>query len=193
LNWIPVFTSLTTGLVALAGIWITQKSQQNRWYADFFLKRKIDSISDFQVALHEYISALNNFDSSTIYSFRLEDSTREKYNLTSEEVMKKKLDFIETRLKEIKETHQNLLKSYYIASTYFTKKDEVTIDVTLNKLMPLAKSIPSLLEIKKYNEDSEVIMAIISIVNEKIKEARIGDTYELLREYLHPSNLRTFK
>lgn len=193
MNWIPVFTSLTTGLVALAGIWITQKSQQNRWYADFFLKRKIDSISDFQVALHEYISALNNFDSSTIYSFRLEDSTREKYNLTSEEVMKKKLDFIETRLKEIKETHQNLLKSYYIASTYFTKKDEVTIDVTLNKLMPLAKSIPSLLEIKKYNEDSEVIMAIISIVNEKIKEARIGDTYELLREYLHPSNLRTFK
>ena len=188
-----MFTSLTTGLVALAGIWITQKSQQNRWYADFFLKRKIDSISDFQVALHEYISALNNFDSSTIYSFRLEDSTREKYNLTSEEVMKKKLDFIETRLKEIKETHQNLLKSYYIASTYFTKKDEVTIDVTLNKLMPLAKSIPSLLEIKKYNEDSEVIMAIISIVNEKIKEARIGDTYELLREYLHPSNLRTFK
>lgn len=188
-----MFTSLTTGLVALAGIWITQKSQQNRWYADFFLKRKIDSISDFQVALHEYISALNNFDSSTIYSFTLEDSEREKYNLTSDEVMKKKLDFIETRLREIKETHQNLLKSYYIASTYFTKEDEFTIDVTLNKLMPLAKSIPSILEMKKYNEDSEVIMAIISIVNEKIKGSKIGDTYELLREYLHPNNLRTFK
>ncbi|PFK69354.1 hypothetical protein COJ21_22445 [Priestia megaterium] len=62
--------------------------------------------------------------------------------------MKKKLDFIETRLEEIKETHQNLLKSYYIASTYFTKKDEVIIDITLNKLIPLAKSIPIILEVE---------------------------------------------
>ncbi|MBD8847070.1 hypothetical protein [Priestia megaterium] len=184
--WIPVFTSLITGIVALLSVWFTQNYQQHRWYADFFLKRKVDCISNFQVSLHQYISVLQKFDSFTNHS---NDESQDKEEI-QKEIFLKNSEFIEERIVEIKEAYLDLQSSYYLASTYLDKKDEIIIDKTLKKLIPLVKTISIIPELKKDRINSSFIKGMASTINKKIREAEVADTFEVLRDYLYPKNLR---
>lgn len=75
-----VFIALISASSALVGVWITQyyenikrKSEEKRWYVDYFLGRKIDALTNLYAALVDCYSTLDFYEvcaPATIQEFR---------------------------------------------------------------------------------------------------------------------------
>ena len=75
-----ILVSIISASSALWGVWIThhyeskkRKSEEKRWYADYFLGRKIDELNNLFVALvdcHFIMDFYGNFPPSTLQEFK---------------------------------------------------------------------------------------------------------------------------
>ncbi|AKJ39315.1 hypothetical protein [Methanosarcina barkeri] len=87
------WTNIITALSTLFAVWITQryeiirrKSEEKRWYADFFLRRKIDSITNLYISLldwHDSINFYGNLQPSTLTEFKDQVQAKEDPYLRS--------------------------------------------------------------------------------------------------------------
>jgi hypothetical protein len=88
-----IIVPIISAASALFGVWITQRgesrrraSEERRWYADYFLGRKIDALDNLFAALvdcHFTMNYYGNYPPSTLQEFKEKVATKEESYLMS--------------------------------------------------------------------------------------------------------------
>ncbi|PEM95199.1 hypothetical protein CN639_01260 [Bacillus toyonensis] len=173
-----IVVAFLSSITAFVVMYFNNKKQQDRWYAEFFIKTKIEALNDFRVKsttavknIEYFCSEKGRFELIKTLNLKEKDPNhqppKQDYTLgyVTEDSRDNFIQLTTEKAKLLEESFLNLSKAYEIINVYFSVEEQVVLEKFIQTM-------------KRYEH----------LISGNIKKFKSGNDIRLLEMFIHYSS-----